>query len=55
MACQDMQQSGRPLAEILAAGEWRSRAVVKYLDVPELERDIALEAGMLSDNEEFID
>ena len=51
----DLQQSGRPIAELLAAGEWKSKAVKKYLDMPELERDVALEAAILSDNEEFID
>ena len=51
---QDMQQSGAPLAMIMAAGEWRSRAILKYLDLCELEKDIALEAAMHSD-EEFID
>ena len=50
-----LQESGRPLVEIMAAGGWRSRAVAKYLDLPSLETDIALEAAMVSDNEEFID
>jgi hypothetical protein len=36
-------------------GEWRSRAVTKYLDLTELEKDIALEAAMQSDQEEWID
>ena len=53
--CQDLQLSGAPLAEILAAGEWRSRAVLKYLDMQELEKDVAIEAAMHSDNEEWID
>ena len=50
-----LQESGRPLVEIMAAGGWRSRAVAKYLDLPSLETDIALEAAIVSDNEEFID
>ena len=54
MRWQDMQQSGAPLAMIMAAGEWRSRAILKYLDLCELGKDIALEAAMHSD-EEFID
>ena len=50
----DLQQSGAPLANILAMGEWKSRAVVKYLDLTELEHDVALEAAMHSDQEEWI-
>ena len=50
-AAQDLQDSGAPLATLLAAGEWKGRAVVRYLDIGELERDIALEASMLSDDE----
>ena len=46
---QDLQDSGAPLAVILAAGEWKGRAVVAYMDLSELERDVALEASMLSD------
>ena len=55
LGCQDLQLSGAPLATILAMGEWRSRAVTKYLDLTELEKDVALEAAMLSDQEEWID
>ena len=55
LAYQDLQQSGAPLAEVLAAGEWRSRAVLKYLDMQELEKAVAIEAAMYSDNEEWID
>ena len=51
----DLQQAGTPMAEILRAGEWRSRAFVKYLDLPELEQDTALEAAMESDNAEWIE
>ena len=32
-----------------------SQAVATYLDLNELERDVALEAAMLSDNEEWVD
>ena len=47
----DLQDSGAPYAVILAAGEWKGRAVVSYLDLGEIERDVALEAAMLSDDE----
>ena len=52
---QDLQLSSASLASILAMGEWRSLAVTKYLDLTELEKDVALEAAMLSDQEEWID
>ena len=48
---QDLQDSGANLAVILSAGEWKGRAVATYLDIGELERDVALEAAMLSDDE----
>ena len=51
----DLQQSGAPLTEILAAGEWRSRAVTRYLDLADLETEVVLEAAMVSDNDEWID
>ena len=51
----DLQQSGAPLATVLAAGEWKSRAVKQYLDLGELECDLALEAAMNSDDDEWID
>lgn len=47
----DLQDSGAPLAVILAAGEWKGRAVVSYMDLSQVERDVALEASMLSDDE----
>ena len=47
----DLQDSGAPYAVILAAGEWKGRAVVSYLDLGEIERDVALEASMLSDDD----
>ena len=47
-----MQDSGASLAVILDAGEWKGRAVVSYMDLSELERDVALEAAMLSDAED---
>ena len=51
---EDLQDSGAPLAVILAAGEWQGRSVVSYLDLFELARDVALEASMLSDDEDAI-
>ena len=50
----DLQESGAPLAVIFAAGEWQGRSVVSYLDFSELARDVALEAYMLSDDEDEI-
>ena len=71
---EDLQLSGASLAEILLAGEWKSRvrmlwlaadqcastwcprvqAVARYVDPARLECDIALEAAMHSDNEEWV-
>ena len=50
----DLQQYGASLHEILEAGEWRSPAFLKYLDVSSLERDSVLEAHLneSSDDEE---
>lgn len=48
----DLQDSGASLAVILNAGEWKGRAVVSYMDLSDLERDVALEAAMLSDAED---
>ena len=38
---------------VLAAGEWRSRAIASYLDLGMLECDTALEAAMQSDDEDI--
>ena len=35
----DLQQAGAPLWEILAAGQWRSPAFLRYLDLHKLEED----------------
>ena len=43
----DLQESGATLAEILAAGEWRSCAFMAYLDRDALERDAVVEAHLL--------
>ena len=40
----DLQQSGAPLYEILAAGEWRSPAFLDYLDKNQLETDMVVQA-----------
>jgi len=40
----DLQASGAPLAEILAAGEWRSPAFLSYLDLQKLETDLVVQA-----------
>ena len=50
----DLQMSGAPLAEILAAGQWRSPAFMKYFDQNELEQGVALEAAVESDDDEWI-
>ena len=52
---QDMQKSGAPLAKICNAGPWRSNAVIRYLDECELEEDVALEAALHVEDEEWID
>ena len=43
------------MAQILQAGQWKSAAFMKYLDEAELEKDVALELGIDSDCEEWID
>lgn len=45
----DLQLSGAPLHEILAAGEWRSPAFLEYMDRHALERDMVQEAHGLED------
>lgn len=40
----DLQLSGAPLYEILAAGEWKSPAFLAYLDIERLERDVVVQA-----------
>ena len=50
----DLQERGGVLREILAAGDWRSPAFLRYLDVGELERGVVAEAHLddSSDDEE---
>ena len=40
----DLQHSGAPLYEILAAGEWHSPAFLDYLDQNQLETDMVVQA-----------
>ena len=41
-----------PLWEILAAGEWRSPAFMKYLDLHRLETDVVVQAHMDESDDE---
>ena len=52
---QDMRLAGCPLSDILAAGQWRSSAFMRYLDEADLEKDVALAAAIHSEDEEWID
>jgi len=52
---QDMRQSGCTLAQILQAGQWRSVAVLKFIEEVGLEKDTAFEVAIESDEEEWID
>ena len=55
-ACvQDMLSDGCNLAQIQRAGQWRSGAFMQYLDKIGLERAVALEVTIQSDNEEMSD
>ena len=50
-----MQSDGCTLAQILAAGQWRSNAFMAYLSKVDLEQEAVLELGMESDDMEFVD
>ena len=52
---QDMLERGATLSQILAAGQWRSSAFIRYLKEAELEQGVALEVAIHSDDEEWID
>lgn len=52
---EDMRLSGCTLQEILAAGQWRSSAFIKYLNEAELDKDLAFAVAIESDAEEWID
>ena len=53
----DLQKSKHPLATINAMGQWKqgSGSVTAYLDQCELEQDVALEAAIMSEDEEWVD
>ena len=43
------------MAEILAAGQWKSAAFMKYINEAELDKDLAFAVAIESDTEEWID
>ena len=43
---QDLQLGGARLKEMLEAGQWSSPAFMKYLDMDDIERDLAVEAHL---------
>jgi hypothetical protein len=45
--CSTQFDTGAPLHEILAAGEWRSPAFLEYLDRHALERDMVDQSHMI--------
>ena len=52
---QDMRRSGCSLAAILAAGQWKSSAFLRYLDESNLEKEVAFETAIDSEPDEWID
>ena len=52
---QDMRACGHALAEILAAGQWKSAAFIKYVKEAELEKEVAYQVAIESEEEEWID
>ena len=48
----EMARLGRGLAEILLAGEWSSRAFLRYVDVNQLEEGEFLEVTLAQSDEE---
>ena len=52
---QDMRACGHALAEILAAGQWKSAAFSKYVKEAELEKEVAYQVAIESEEEEWID
>ena len=48
----DLLAAGATLYEILAAGEWKPPAFLKYQDLKELHRDVVVEAHMAESSEE---
>ena len=43
------------LAAILAAGQWKSSAFMRYLDESNLEKEVAFETAIDSEPDEWID
>ena len=43
---------GAPLWKILEAGEWRSPAFLKYLDLHSLDRDLVIQAHVVESDSE---
>ena len=53
---QDMHECAHPLAEIFAASQWRGSSFIKYVKEAELEKEVAYQVAIQSDEEcEFID
>jgi len=50
----DIQFRGGSLRELLEAGEWRSCAFLKYLDLVDLERDIVVQAHLDESSDEEV-
>ena len=42
----DLQEAGASLLTILKAGEWRSSAILRYLDLTKLEHDCVAESHL---------
>ena len=42
----DLQEAGAPLLIIFKAGEWRSSAILKYLDLTKLKHDCVAESHL---------
>ncbi len=52
---QDLLENGSTLAEILRAGQWRSAAFLRYLNIADIEKCAALEVACDTDDEVYID
>jgi hypothetical protein len=50
----DLQSAGACLKEILAAGEWRSPAFLRYLDIDALESDLVVDAHMCESSDDEV-
>ena len=51
----DMRRSGSTLAEILAAGQWKSSAFMNYINEAELQQEVAIAVAIEADVEDWID